>query len=180
MKDKSCALLAWGKGPSFLSERCAGEKQQAKPLQKTYYYSATLRSHTLSSPLSNSCPCVAGEPCVLPTLEPALLIIGWKRPLRSSSPTISPTPPYLLNHILKCHIYMFFKHLQRWWLHHLPGQPVPMPHHSSRKEVFPNTQSEPPLMQLEAIASCPVAGYLGEETNNLSHHNLLSGSCREQ
>jgi len=24
-------------------------------------------------------------------------IIGWKRPPRSSSPTIFPTPPYLLN-----------------------------------------------------------------------------------
>jgi len=38
-------------------------------------------------------------------------IIGWKRPLSSSSPTIHPTPSFLLNHILKCHIYTFFKHL---------------------------------------------------------------------
>ena len=53
-------------------------------------------------------------------------IIGWKRPLRSSSPTIGPTPPCLLNHIPKCHIYTFFKHLQGWWLNHLPGQPVPI------------------------------------------------------
>jgi len=29
----------------------------------------------------------------------------------------------------------------------------------------PNIRSQPPLMQLEAIASRPVAGYLGEETN---------------
>jgi len=42
-------------------------------------------------------------------------IIGWKRPLRSSSPTIDPTPPCLLNHTLKCHIYTFFEHLQGWW-----------------------------------------------------------------
>jgi len=34
-------------------------------------------------------------------------IIGWKRPLRSSSPTIHPTTPGLLYHILKYHIYMF-------------------------------------------------------------------------
>jgi len=34
-------------------------------------------------------------------------IIGWKRLLRSSSPTIHPTPPFLLNHILRCHIYTF-------------------------------------------------------------------------
>ena len=46
-------------------------------------------------------------------------IIGWKR---SSSPTINST---LLNHIPKCHICMFFEHLQGRWLHHFPGQPVP-------------------------------------------------------
>jgi len=32
---------------------------------------------------------------------------GWKRPLRSSSPTVNPTPPCLLNHVLKCHSYKF-------------------------------------------------------------------------
>jgi len=31
--------------------------------------------------------------------------------------------------------------------------------------IFPNIQSKPPLTQLEAIASHPVAGYWGEETN---------------
>ena len=36
---------------------------------------------------------------------------GWKRPLRSSSPTANPTPPCLLNHVLKCHIYTVFEHL---------------------------------------------------------------------
>jgi len=55
--------------------------------------------------------------------------------------------------------------LQGWRLHHLPGQPVPMPDHSFSKDIFPNIQSEPPLTQLEAIASRPVASYLGEETN---------------
>jgi len=34
-------------------------------------------------------------------------VTGCKRPPRSSSPTIRPTPPFLLNHILKCHIYIF-------------------------------------------------------------------------
>ena len=37
----------------------------------------------------------------------------------------------------------------------------------SVKKFFPNIQSEPPLMQLEAIASCPVGSFLGEETNTL-------------
>jgi len=40
-----------------------------------------------------------------------------------------------------------------------------MPEHSFSKEILPNTQSKPPLMQLEAIASRPIASYLGEETN---------------
>jgi len=51
-------------------------------------------------------------------------IIGWKRPLRSSSPTINPTPPCLLNWVLKCHVYRFFEPFQGWGLHHCPGQPV--------------------------------------------------------
>ena len=40
-----------------------------------------------------------------------------------------------------------------------------MPDHSFSKETFPNIQSKPPLVQLEAIASHPMASYLGEETN---------------
>ncbi|KAK4821282.1 hypothetical protein QYF61_017646 [Mycteria americana] len=33
------------------------------------------------------------------------------------------------------------------------------------EEKFPNIQSKPPLAQLEAISSCPIACYLGEETD---------------
>jgi len=40
-----------------------------------------------------------------------------------------------------------------------------MPDHSFSKDIFNNIQSKPPLMQLEAIASRPIASYLGEETN---------------
>ena len=92
-------------------------------------------------------------------------IIGWKRPLRSLSPTINWTPPCLLNHSLKRHIHMFFEHLQGWGLLPLPGQPIPMSDHSFSKEIFPNIQSKPPLMQPEAIASSPIPYCLGEETN---------------
>jgi len=70
-----------------------------------------------------------------------------------------------LNHVLKYHIYMFFKHLQGWGLNYFPEQPIPKPDHSFRKEIFPNIQSKPPLMQVEAIDSCPFTSYLGEETN---------------
>jgi len=37
--------------------------------------------------------------------------------------------------------------------------------YSFSKEIFPNIQSKPPLMQLQAISSHPIASYLGEQTN---------------
>jgi len=40
-----------------------------------------------------------------------------------------------------------------------------MPDHSFSEEIFPNIQSKPPLEQDEAISPCPVACYLGEETD---------------
>ena len=40
-----------------------------------------------------------------------------------------------------------------------------MPDHSFSKEIVPNIQSKPPLIQLEAISSHPIANYSGEETN---------------
>ncbi|KAK4806266.1 hypothetical protein QYF61_013410 [Mycteria americana] len=92
--------------------------------------------------------------------------LGWKGPLRSSSPTVSLTltsPP--LNHVPKHHIYMAFKYLQGWRLNHFPGQPVPMLDNPFGEEIFPNIQSKPPLAQLEAISSPPITCYLGEETD---------------
>jgi len=76
---------------------------------------------------------------------------GWKRPRRSSHPTITSTPPCLLNHVPKCNIHVVFEPLQGWGLPHCPGQPGPTPDHSVSKEIFPNIQSKPALMQLEAI-----------------------------
>ncbi|KAK4830637.1 hypothetical protein QYF61_012480 [Mycteria americana] len=52
-----------------------------------------------------------------------------------------------------------------WRLNHFPGQPVPMLDNPLGEEKFPNIQSKPPLEQLEAISSCPIACYLGEETD---------------
>ncbi|KAK4815015.1 hypothetical protein QYF61_013467, partial [Mycteria americana] len=50
-------------------------------------------------------------------------------------------------------------------LNHFPGQPVPMLDNPLGEEKFPNIQSKPPLAQLEAISSCPITCYLGEETD---------------
>ncbi|KAK4827485.1 hypothetical protein QYF61_018785 [Mycteria americana] len=52
-----------------------------------------------------------------------------------------------------------------WRLNHFPGQPVPMLDNPLGEEKFPNIQSKPPPPQLEAISSCPMACYLGEETD---------------
>ncbi|KAK4823681.1 hypothetical protein QYF61_005652 [Mycteria americana] len=91
---------------------------------------------------------------------------SWKRPLRSLSPTINltlPRPP--LYHVPKHLIQTSFKYLQGWRLNHFPGQPVPMLDNPFSEVKFPNIQSKPPLVQLEAISSHPIACYLGEETD---------------
>ncbi|KAK4821667.1 hypothetical protein QYF61_027135 [Mycteria americana] len=92
--------------------------------------------------------------------------IGWKRPLRSSSPTVNltlPRPP--LYHVHKHLIQTSFKYFQGWRLNHFPGQPVPMLDNPFSEVKFPNIQSKPPLVQLEAISSRPSTCYLGEETD---------------
>ena len=67
-----------------------------------------------------------------------------------------PNTPCLL--IPKCHIYTFFKHLQGSWLHHFPGQPVPVLDNpiSEERKYFPNTQFKPLLVQLEAWCHQPL------------------------
>ncbi|NXW34559.1 INVS protein, partial [Phaetusa simplex] len=42
---------------------------------------------------------------------------------------------------------------------------VPMLNNPFSVKIFPNIQSKSPLAQLEAVSSCPIACYLGEETN---------------
>ncbi|KAK4820667.1 hypothetical protein QYF61_003075 [Mycteria americana] len=44
-------------------------------------------------------------------------------------------------------------------------RPGPMLDHPFSKEIFPNIQSKPLLMQLEPISSRPITSYLGEETD---------------
>ena len=51
---------------------------------------------------------------------------------------------------------MFLEHLHGQRLHHLPGQPIPVPYRPFREKAFPNIQPESPLVQLEAIPSCPI------------------------
>ncbi|KAK4813829.1 hypothetical protein QYF61_001833 [Mycteria americana] len=55
--------------------------------------------------------------------------------------------------------------LAGWRLNHFPGQHVPMLDNPFSEVKFPNIQSKPPLVQPEAISSCPITCYLGEETD---------------
>ncbi|KAK4821862.1 hypothetical protein QYF61_004339 [Mycteria americana] len=55
-----------------------------------------------------------------------------------------------------------------WGLNHFPGQPVPTLDNPFSEGKFPNIQSKPPLAQLEAVSSRPIACYLGEETDPTS------------
>ncbi|KAK4814248.1 hypothetical protein QYF61_012744, partial [Mycteria americana] len=101
--------------------------------------------------------------------------IGWKRPLRSLSPTVNltlPRPP--LCHVPKHLIQKSFKYLQGWRLNHFPGQPVPMLDNPFSEVKFPNIQSKPPLAQLEAISSRPITCYLGRRDRPPPLYNLLS------
>ena len=90
----------------------------------------------------------------IPNTDPYWLLyliiesLRLERPLRSLSPTINP---YLttLDHVPQCHIYPFHVPLQGWWLHHFPGQPVPILHHSFWEEIFPDIQLESPWCNLK-------------------------------
>lgn len=51
------------------------------------------------------------------------------------------------------------------WLNHFPAQTGPLPNYPFSEKTFPNAQSEPLLMQLEAISLSSEVG-TWEETNS--------------
>ncbi|KAK4826688.1 hypothetical protein QYF61_010697 [Mycteria americana] len=61
--------------------------------------------------------------------------------------------------------YLYTDSRMAWSLNHFPGQPVPMLDNPFREEIFTHIQSKLPLVQLEAISSCPITSCLGEETD---------------
>lgn len=60
----------------------------------------------------------------------------------------------------------------------VPGQPVPWLPNPLHEEMLPNAQ--PTLMQCEAIPSCPVARFLGAETDptTAQPHDVVVGSSK--
>ncbi|KAK4815695.1 hypothetical protein QYF61_005508, partial [Mycteria americana] len=95
------------------------------------------------------------------------LVAGKRLPVADllgldSSPGMAlPSPP--LHHVPKHHIYTAFKYLQGWGLHHFPGQPVPVLDNPFTKDIFPNTQSKPPLAAVESDEVSPQPPFLQAE-----------------
>ena len=75
----------------------------------------------------------------------------------NSNPLLNPVPEY--------HTQLFFKNIQGWWINHLPGKSIPVLNHPFSK-VFPDIQSNLPLVQLEAISTCPLICHQWEETKS--------------
>jgi len=55
------------------------------------------------------------------------------------------------------------EHLQGWGIHSLSGQPVPAPYCSLCKELPPNIQSKPSLLEFKTIPICLVIIYPSEK-----------------
>ena len=90
-----------------------------------------------------------GVALVLPRTIESLRLEKTHRIIQSNpSPFTNGSP---LNHVPQHNIQTLVEHLQGQWLHHLSGQPIPVPDHPFREAVFPNIQPEPSLVQLEAI-----------------------------
>ena len=69
-------------------------------------------------------------------------------------------PPHLiLDQSAQGPIQPGFEHLQEWGIHNLSGQPVSAPYHSHSKELFPDIQLKPSLLQFQIISPCPVVMY---------------------
>lgn len=70
---------------------------------------------------------------------------GWKRSLRSS-PTCDPRPPRPFRPWHWVQVQSFLKHFQG--LHHLPGEPIPVPNHLSVKKFLPASNLNLPWCNL--------------------------------
>lgn len=107
-----------------------------------------------------------------PKLHRIIESFRWKNCLQNHQvqPPAWPTKFYTKPHPLVPHIHVFLKWLHKW---QLPGQPIPVLWHPFSEEVLSDISSEPPLLQLETISSCPITCYLWKETNTLSVQPLF-------
>jgi len=73
----------------------------------------------------------------------------------SPSPTLLPKQGHL-QQAAQDRVQAGLEYLQRWRLHNLPGQPVPVLRHPQREEVLPHVQVELPMLQFVPVAPCRV------------------------
>ena len=59
-------------------------------------------------------------------------------------------------------VQMLLKLQQAWCHDYIPGELVPVCDHPLGEEPFPDTQLEPPLLQLDSIPLGPITGYQRE------------------
>ena len=75
-------------------------------------------------------------------------------------------------------VQMLFELTQAWFHDHFPGDAVPVTDHTLSEEFFPNVQTELPMMQLNGISSCTVAGHQREEISPSSSTAPLEKTFR--
>jgi len=114
----------------------------------------------------------------LPVCQLEFTMIMYRIAKVGKDPQDHPVQPFALhqwfslNHVPQHNIQTLFEHQQARWLHHLSGQPIPVPDHPFREVVFPNVQPESSLEQLEAIPSSPRSPYLINSTEILSYSSI--------
>lgn len=86
---------------------------------------------------------------------------------------VQPCPP---DHDTECHIQLFLNHFKGWWLHHSPGQPIPVLYKpfTEKKNL--------PYIQPELQYSLPWASFPPGETSPSAHttlSRLLTGSIAQ-
>jgi len=72
----------------------------------------------------------------------------------------APTPLCKQGHlepVVQDRVQMAFENLQRWRLHNLFGQPVPLLGHPHSTQAFLDVQSERPVFPSAPMASCPTS-----------------------
>jgi len=86
-------------------------------------------------------------------------MVGVGRDLCGSfSPTLLPKQGHL-QQAAQDLVQAGLEYLQRRRIHNLPGQPVPVLHHTQREKVLPNVQMELPMLHFVPVAPYLVAGH---------------------
>ena len=76
-----------------------------------------------------------------------------------------------------CPIQADLEHLQGDGIYNLPGQPVPVPHHSLCGKLLPDILPKSSLLQLKTVSPCPVIIYPCKELTLLLFVGFIKKQC---